>query len=283
MFKKIAILIIFSLFVLFSGCVNQNLQNSSSKSSKLSASSSKKNSQMAVSSSKIIQSSSSQPLETGSEKTIPVLMYHSIIYQANNDARVAKEVFAQQMQWLFDNGYKTLTLEQLYEHLQTGLGFPEKCVVITFDDGYDDNYTNAFPVLKQYGFCATIFMISGNINTGGCLTSQQLKEMSDYGISIQGHTVTHPYLDTLTYAQQYDELNNSIATIEAITGKKVEFLAYPYGKYNSDTIKALKALNYKMAFRMSGGFASLSDTQYELPRVYVGNSLDNFIASMKNN
>jgi peptidoglycan/xylan/chitin deacetylase (PgdA/CDA1 family) len=275
MLKRIALFIIFFVFVLFSACTNQKLQNSSSSNYK------SKSSKVDAVSSKITQSSNSQALETGSAASIPVLMYHSIIYEKNNSARVPKEIFEQQMKWLFDNGYKTLSLDKLCEHLQTKTGFPEKCVIITFDDGYIDNYTNAFPILKKYGFTATIFMISGNINTGGYLTEQQLKELSNNGISIQGHTVTHPYLDNLSYTKQYSELASSKAALEAITGKRVDFLTYPFGKYNNDTIKALKSLDYKMAFRMSGGFANLSDAQYELPRVYVGNSLEKFIASIK--
>jgi peptidoglycan/xylan/chitin deacetylase (PgdA/CDA1 family) len=275
MFKRISLFIICSMLVLFSGCSNQDQQKSSSNDRISSAKSSR------TASSNVIQSSS-RALETGSETTVPVLMYHSITYVKDNTACVSKEIFEQQMKWLDDNGYKTLTLDELNEHLQTNAGFPQKCVIITFDDGYSDNYSTAFPILKKYDFKATIFMISSNINTSNYLTEQQLKEMSKSVFSIQGHTVTHPYLNKLTEAKQYEELADSKATLEAITGKKVEFLAYPYGKYNSDSIHALKTLGYKLAFRMSGGFAKLSDKPYELPRVYVGNNLDKFIAAVEN-
>ena len=296
MFKKVLFIVIALLTVstLFASCTTQRQQNSSSNSkiqsmqsnSKTLSSNLSSSGVSAINSSTIVgsvlsQSSSSKALETANTSSVPVLMYHSIIYEKNNSARVAKETFEQQMKWLYDNGYKTITLEELYEHLQAKTDFPDKCVVITFDDGYVDNYTNAFPILKQYGFKATIFMIAENVNTGGYLTEQQLKEMSDNGISIQGHTATHPYMDKLTYEKQYEELANSKATLEAITNKKVEFLAYPYGKYNNNTIKALKAIGYKMAFKMSGGFTKLSFPQYELPRVYEGDNLDKFIKSIK--
>jgi peptidoglycan/xylan/chitin deacetylase (PgdA/CDA1 family) len=289
MFKR-NILIVIAVLALFSGCTTRKPQNSSESYKNQSMQSNNKtlSSILSSSSHKTIvnsissQSSSASALKTGNANSVPVLMYHSIIYEKNNSARVSKETFEQQMKWLYDNGYKTVTLEELYEHLQSKTKFPDNCVAITFDDGYVDNYTNAFPVLKQYGFTATIFMIAGKINTDSYLTSPQLKEMSDNGISIQGHTVTHPHMDTLAYAKQYEELASSKATLEAITGKKVEFLAYPYGKYNKDTIKALKTIGYKMAFKMSGGFTKLSFSQYELPRVYEGDNLDKFITSFKN-
>lgn len=214
--------------------------------------------------------------------SISVLMYHSINYEKNNILRVPKEDFANEMQWLYQNGYKTLSLDELYDHVKSNTPFPKRSVVITLDDGYDDNYISAYPVLKQYGFHATVFMITGKIDTAGYLSRSQLVEMDKNGISIECHTVTHPYLNTLSYKSQYAELSDSKQALETLLGKKVEFVAYPSGKYNSDTLRAVQALGYKMAFKMNGGTGSLSTSTYEFPRMFVNNVLSDFIGVAQN-
>ena len=88
----------------------------------------------------------------------------------------------EQLQTIKDNGYTTLTMSELNDYLFKNKPIPEKSVIITFDDGYRDNYTNAFPILKEFNMNATIFVISSYINRDLYLTSDEIKEMSDYGI-----------------------------------------------------------------------------------------------------
>jgi peptidoglycan/xylan/chitin deacetylase (PgdA/CDA1 family) len=121
-------------------------------------------------------------------------------------------------------------------------------------------------------------MISGKIGTSGFLSADQLKEMSDSGcIDIECHTVTHPNLDTLSYDQQYKELNDSKQVLETLTGKKVEYLAYPTGRYNQNTISIAKSLGLKMCFKMDGGSGTLQDSPYEFPRAFVDKNLNTLI------
>jgi peptidoglycan/xylan/chitin deacetylase (PgdA/CDA1 family) len=213
---------------------------------------------------------------------IPVLMYHSINFDPKfptNILRIPTPYFAAEMKWLYDNGYKTLTLDQLYEGITQNQPFPEKSVVLTFDDGYEDNYTNAFPILKQYHFNATLFMITDRIgdSKNGYLTADQLKEMDKNGMSIEGHTVHHLNLDSLTFKQQYSELADSKTTLETLLNKPIYYMAFPSGKYNADTIKAEKQIGYKICFKENGGIGKLSDSQYEFPRLFVGKDLQDFI------
>jgi peptidoglycan/xylan/chitin deacetylase (PgdA/CDA1 family) len=110
------------------------------------------------------------------------------------------------------------------------------------------------------------------------LSADQIKQMSDSGyFDIEDHTVTHTDLDTLSYDQQYKELNDSKKVIEALTGKKVEYLAYPSGKYNQDTITIAKSLGYKMCFLMDGGSGTLQDDPYQFPRAFVDKHLNTLI------
>ena len=203
-------------------------------------------------------------------KSLPVLMYHSIDYEKGNELRVPKEVFREQMKYLKEKGYTTLTLDELYSFLIKDKPVPEKSVVITFDDGYKDNYENAYPVLKEFGFNATIFVITSTIDTDkGYLTSKQLKELEANGIDIESHTVNHEQLDKLQYNKQLDTLKNSKDYIEKTLGKPSKYIAYPFGKWNDNTIKAVKDAGYNMAFTTASGWTNKNEGIYKLHRVYI--------------
>jgi peptidoglycan/xylan/chitin deacetylase (PgdA/CDA1 family) len=211
----------------------------------------------------------------GKSKRIPVLMYHSIDYEKGNELRIPKDKFREQMKYLKDNGFNTLTLEELYSHITFGTDIPSKPVVITLDDGYDDNYTNAYDVLKELGLKATVFAITSTTDVSGdYLTSKQLKEMDANGMSIESHTVNHPKLNELSYEKQLEELKQSKDYLEKLLGREVKYIAYPYGNFNNDTLKAAKELGYKMAFTTKGGLAEKSNGIYKLNRIYVSDKHD---------
>jgi len=201
---------------------------------------------------------------------VPVLMYHSIAVEEGNPIRMPVEQFDKEMKYIKDHGYTTLTLNELYDYFENKVPVPDKSIVITLDDGYEDNYTAAFPVLKKYGLKATIFMVTSVIDVNpNCLTSAQLKEMDKAGIDIESHTATHPDLDTLSYSEQLSELKESKATLESILGRPVNYVAYPTGKYNDNTLKAVKEAGYKMAFTTNGRWSDKSDGILTLDRVYI--------------
>lgn len=201
---------------------------------------------------------------------IPVLMYHSIGVEKNNPIKMPKEQFETEMKYLKDNGYTTLSLKELYDYFENKVPVPDKSVVITLDDGYEDNYTEAFPILKRYGLKATIFVITSNVDKNSAfITSSQIKEMDSAGIEIESHTVTHRDLDKLTYKEQYAELKDSKSFLEGLLGKNIDYMAYPTGKYNDNTIKAVKAVGYKMALSTNGRWADKTDGIFTLDRVYI--------------
>jgi peptidoglycan/xylan/chitin deacetylase (PgdA/CDA1 family) len=209
-------------------------------------------------------------IEDNDDQGIPVLMYHSVSNKKGSKLFMPVEKFRQQMKYLKDNGYNTLTAEEALEHFKNGSTVPEKSVLITLDDGYSDNYTEAFPILKEYGLKATVFVITASIDKDtGKLTSQQIKEMAENGISIQSHTVNHDDLSSLPYEKQLSTLEDSKKQIENLTGKKVFCLAYPFGKYNKKTIQALQEAGYQMAFTIRPGFAYKSQGILTLSRIRV--------------
>lgn len=202
--------------------------------------------------------------------SIPVLMFHSITDVTGNEVQLSKGKFKQEMQYLKDKGYTTLTLTELYDFFEKNKPIPQKSVVITFDDGYVDNYTNAYPILKEFGFKATIFDITGTVDTSAAyLTSAQLKELDSNGIDIQPHTVNHVDLNKVSYDVQYKELKDSKDFLEKLLGKTIKFVAYPDGEWNQDTIKAVKDIGYTMAFTTAGTWSNKQNGIYTLYRVYV--------------
>lgn len=209
---------------------------------------------------------------TNKDIGIPVLCYHSIENSTNNELLLAPEKFRTQLKYLKDNGYTPLTMDELYGFLKEKKSIPEKSVVITFDDGYRDNYTNAFPILKEFNFKATIYVISDYINDGLYMTKEQIKEMSDWGIDIQSHTAKHEDLSKLKLDQQYDTMKSSKETLEKIIGKNVDYIAYPFGKHNNDTKKAAEKAGYKLGFSLEGGLTDRGDNPYNLDRIYISNN-----------
>lgn len=227
-----------------------------------------------------IRSFDKQPL-IYSDKSVPVLMYHSIDFEKGNELRVPKEKFREQMKFLKDNGYTTLSLDELYEFFQNNKPIPSKSVVITFDDGYVDNYLNAYPVLKEFGFKATIFVITSTIdNNKACLNSDQLKEMQKNGIDIESHTVNHEELNKISYTKQIDTLKSSKYAIENLLNKKVYYIAYPVGLWNNDTIEALKQAGYRMAFTTKNSWSNKENGMSTLNRVRISASYE--ITTFKN-
>jgi len=202
---------------------------------------------------------------------VPVICYHSIDKDPSGKSPiiVSKEKFREHLQTIKDAGYTTLTMAELDDYLFKDKPIPEKSVVLTFDDGYIDNYTNAFPILKEFKMNATIFIISTYLDGGTYLSPNQVKEMSDYGIDIESHTVTHRRLSELSYDEQLKELKNSKDSIEKITGKPIISIAYPEGKFNEDTKKATIEAGYSMGFTIDRGYADRSDNAAQLNRICV--------------
>lgn len=211
----------------------------------------------------------------GDSRRIPILMYHSIDYEKGNELRIPKDKFREQMKYLKDNGFTPISLDELYSHMVFAMDLPAKPIVITLDDGYSDNYKNAFPVLKEFNFKATVFMITMELfREGPYLTIDQIKEMDSNGIDIEPHTVSHLHLAQLTYDKQLDEIKDSKETLEKILGREVKYFAYPFGNFNNDTLKAVQDAGIIMALNMTGGIAKKQDGIYRLSRIYVSNNYD---------
>ncbi|OPJ59182.1 polysaccharide deacetylase family protein [Clostridium oryzae] len=202
--------------------------------------------------------------------SVPVLMYHSIGHASFNPFVLDPIKFKADMKYLKDNNYTTLSIDQFYDFILNNEPVPKRSVLITLDDGYRDNYTEAYPILKKYGLKATIFVITNYIDTQkNYMTSDQLKEMRKNNIDIESHTLNHENLAKLSYKRQLKTLLESKENLEKMLDCKIDYLAYPFGKYNLDTLKAEKAAGYKMAFTFQGKWTNKSNGILTLNRVFV--------------
>ncbi len=201
---------------------------------------------------------------------IPVLNYHQINDVDENLLTVSTTEFETQMTWLEENGYHTITPAELVNALEGHGSLPDRPVLITFDDGYIDNYTCAFPILKKHGMKATIFIISEYVGMyPNYLTWEQLLEMQLHGIEFGSHTVDHNVLTELSLNSVIHELADSKRTLETQLGHRVEYLAYPCG-YTNETIKARAAeAGYRAAFTVELGNTLPGDDLYALNRVPI--------------
>ena len=141
------------------------------------------------------------------------------------------------MAWLRENGYYTLSPEEAFLFL-TGNRMPsEKCVWLTFDDGYSDNYTEAFPILKENDMKANVFMIGKSVDKGHHLPENQMLEMSKAGISIESHTINHLELNRMTAKQQEAEMVQSKELFDHIPDQDTTVLFYPVALYNEESLR----------------------------------------------
>lgn len=208
---------------------------------------------------------------------IPALMYHSISTIPGNPLGVPVKQFREEMEWLRRQNYHSVSLEEFYRALVSKSQIPDKPVLITFDDGYEDNYTEAWPILKQNGFRAAFFIITDSVGPG-MMTWPQLNELVRQGNSIGSHTVHHLDLATLSYKQQESELLTSKEALESHLGIRIEALCFPSGRYNDTTLKLMPKAGYLLGFTTKPGRVHWKDDVLTLKRLRIsgGMSLDSF-------
>ena len=246
---------------------------------------------------------------------IPVLMYHILIPGRNDSISIDPLRFEEQMLALKSFGYTTITENELLSHLEQNTALPKKPVLITFDDGYLSNYTEAFPILKELDMKASIYVVASRIFEDSGFTAgeyqkiswQQAREMAGT-ISIQSHTwdahskktnfqgnnrgliTGRMLLDTELETQQefedrvYADFVASKKAIEENVGTQATAISYPYGDYSADTTRLAEKAGYKMAFTVNSGVNSQSSLPFELKRItangeYSGEKLIEVIES----
>ncbi|MCI6301158.1 MAG: polysaccharide deacetylase family protein [Megasphaera elsdenii] len=198
---------------------------------------------------------------------VPVLNYHQVNNKFNTVLTMKPANFDEQMKYLHDNDYHSITLEQFDAYMRGEGDLPDRPVLITFDDGYVDNYEEAYPILKKYNMRGTIFLIINLMDTPGYLTWDQVKEMAADGMEFGSHTISHKPLTSFDRAGVRHELQDSKDIIEKMTGKPCHFIAFPEGKYNDMVMEETRGAGYRYAFTVDTGRDFPWDDPYDLDRV----------------
>ena len=184
---------------------------------------------------------------------------------------VSKTDFGGQMQWLATHGYHAASLRRVYDFWTKGYALPPKPVVLSFDDGYLDDYTAAMPVLRNHGWAGVLNLEVNNIKPGD-LTEAQIRGLIGAGWEVDAHTITHPDLRAVDDAQLQREVAGSRAEIRRRFGVPVHFFCYPAGMYDDRVVAAVRAAGYLAATTVNFGLASPSNGLCTLNRVRINGS-----------
>ena len=202
--------------------------------------------------------------DLSTESTVKVLLYHNVTAaetDQNNPYMVSLAEFEEQIRWLQENGYECLTVSEMYQRFAER-GITGKTAVITFDDGYPDVYTYAFPVLSSYGFPATTYLVAEKIDSPKNLTSDMIREMHDAGWEIGSHSMTHS--DLMNHDDLDAEICGSRNLISSMTGiplSDVVSFAYPYG--NADETVTEKV--WKCGYQSGAGLGQIPVSSSQNP------------------
>ncbi|MBD3790908.1 MAG: polysaccharide deacetylase family protein [Campylobacterales bacterium] len=213
-----------------------------------------------------------------------ILMYHLVREHIGrnkyNSLRVTPDMFEKQIKYLYENGWASFTVTEALENVDK---LPSKSVIITFDDGYRDNFTNAFPILKKYNFKATIYLVNNRDHLGlksePRLTDNDVFELINSGlIEIGAHTLSHANLNKLNFDEKKKEICESKQTIEEQFNIKCKSFAYPFGNYNDTDKKIVSQCGFGSAVTTKVGIADLRSCDlFEIPRIAI-RGRDNFFA-----
>ena len=208
---------------------------------------------------------------------VPILMYHYIselppdadIYRL--DLTVVPARFEEQLQYLQAQGYQSITLADVYTTLTTGKPLPEKPIVLTFDDGYKDAYTEALPLLQKYGFVGTFFLLAtpAHYEAPGYMTWNDIHAMAEAGMSMQAHGRDHYDLTNRAYEFLVYQILGAKEAVEAHSGQPVRFFCYPSGRYDADTAAVVESAGYWGAVTTVWGTELRLDNRYAWPRIRV--------------
>lgn len=214
---------------------------------------------------------------------LPILLYHRVVKSKIKDSvvgiYVTEETFDEQLAHLQKNGFKTITFFDVHKALTGDMVLSEKNIILTFDDGYEDNYKNAFPLLKKYNFTAVIFLVTGldsnswdvEKNEPGAilLSKEHVLEMYNYGIEFGAHTLNHANLIEISKNQLLKEIYNSKIYISKELKIPVISFAYPYGECNELTKDAVKSLGFEFGVATDSGSINFLKDLFQIRRQII--------------
>jgi peptidoglycan/xylan/chitin deacetylase (PgdA/CDA1 family) len=189
-------------------------------------------------------------------KPIPILCYHQIRDWKPTDSRMAKDYimpiadFKDQMKALHDSGYHSILPDQLYDYLVYGKALPSKPMMLTYDDTDEDQYTVARPEMDKYGYKGVFFIMTVSIGKNHYMSKEQIRQLSDEGHVIGSHTWDHKNVKKYEAADYVTQIEKPTKLLQEITGKKMDYFAYPFGLWRPEAIPHLKQAGFRAAFQL---------------------------------
>ncbi len=215
------------------------------------------------------------PPPTGQPAIVPILMYHHLADlppgsgELDREWTVSPKNFAAQMEMLQARGFHSITMSALAAHLQKGKPVPSKPIVISFDDGWETDYTVAFPVLKRNHLTGTFYVYTSGIDHGAFLKWSEIDEMARAGMEFGSHTVSHAHLKSLPADEAKKEIVDSKATLEKHLGRPITTFDYPFGEYNASVTELVKNAGYETAVTIAAGYKQRAEDIFTLHRTRV--------------
>jgi peptidoglycan/xylan/chitin deacetylase (PgdA/CDA1 family)/GT2 family glycosyltransferase len=214
---------------------------------------------------------------------IPILMYHAIGREDEPASRFVLPVdrFEQHLSWIRRLGYQTISFGQFLEYKRNRLLPPVRSVVITFDDGYADNYSLAYPILQSHNIPATIFVVSdyvgranewdqeGDLAGRPLLSWTQVRELSSNGIQIGAHSCSHPVLTEISESEAKQQIAGSQKDLQSKLGVDIDIIAYPYGEYNETTQDTARQAGFMAGCTTDAQLNTLTSPSLALPRTEI--------------
>lgn len=220
---------------------------------------------------------------------VPIITYHYVRVVPNPSLdrlgerlSVTPSLFRKELDYLKSNNYTPITLKDLDLALENKSSLPNKPVVLTFDDGYEDFYTSAYPLLKEFNTKATLFMVAGFIGRTDqlYLTDSQLKELDSSGlVEIGVHSYSHNDMSGGN-VNLHKETADAKQKLESVVGHSLDYFAYPYGKFNEQVIESVKSAGFRLSASTYGGFYHSQTDRFFLYRNSVGNNFARFLTSL---
>jgi peptidoglycan/xylan/chitin deacetylase (PgdA/CDA1 family) len=220
---------------------------------------------------------------------VPVLCYHNLAPEAKGRLVLAVSSFEQQMQYLADQGYRVVSLDELAAYTALGGQLPRKSVVLTFDDGYRSFLQYAYPILTKHGFTATLFVYTDYVGTRNAMSWDDLRRLADEGFTIGAHSKSHNDLrrqqgeTAEAFGKRMQaELAQPLQLFRARLGREPKFLAYPYGAQDDDVVRKVHDYGYAAAFtvRREGNASFVFPLRLHRSQIYAEMSLKDFARNL---
>jgi len=233
----------------------------------------------------IVPTATSTAIPVSERGYVPIFCYHHIRKWEKTDSEDDRAYIVEpadleaQLKWLQEAGYHSVTTQQVYDYYANGVALPEKPVMLSFDDDDDNQYANALPLLKKYGFKATFFIMTVTIGKENYMTAEQLKELAKEGHDLEPHTWDHHLVTEYTTEEEWQrQIVEPKKELETLVGHETPFFAYPFGIYDAQSAEKLKSYGYKGAFRLRDVMDDTVEPVFAIKR-YIANgywTLDEF-------